>query len=193
MSTRTLFSAPNIVSLLRLLMAPVLFILAFQQHTTLYFIAIGFTVFTDLLDGFLARALNQITVLGSQLDSWGDFTIYTTLALCAWLVWPEIVLEYRYACLTIVLSFTLPALVGLIKYKGLTSYHTWSVKLAVGMTVISYILLFANIVGWPFVLAAIACAVAALEETMITLILDNKRPDIRTVWQAVLLRRTELR
>jgi len=190
--SRDQFNIPNMISLLRLFMAPVLLSLAITQNPIPYFFVLGFTIFTDILDGFLARLLNEITELGSVLDSWGDFTVYTTMAICAWILWPEVVLEYRYAVLTIVLSFFVPALIGLIKFKRLTSYHTWSVKLAVFVTVISYVLLFANILGWPFIVAALFCIVAAVEEVMITLLLENKRPDIRTVWQAVQLRKEVL-
>ena len=180
-----LFSPPNLVSMLRLLMAPVLLWLALEQHPTLYLVATAFTVFTDVLDGFLARILNRITALGSLLDSWGDFTIYSTMAICAWILWPQKVIEYRYACLAIVLSFTLPTLIGLIKFKSLTSYHTWSVKVAVAATIISYILLFSDVLSWPFFIAALLCVIAALEETAITLVLKHKRPDVRSLWRAI--------
>lgn len=186
-----LFSPPNLVSMLRLLMAPVLLWLAMEQHPTLYLLAIVFTVFTDVLDGFLARILNRITALGSLLDSWGDFTVYSMMAICAWILWPQKVIEYRYACLAIVLSFTLPTLIGLVKFRSLASYHTWSVKIAVAATIISYILLFADLVDWPFIVAAMLCVVAALEETAITLVLKHKRPDVRSLWLALAYNRAE--
>ena len=178
-----LLTPPNLVSLLRLLMAPLLLWLALQQKAQLYLLAVVFTIFTDVLDGFLARTLHQITQLGSQLDSWGDFLIYTTLAVCTWLLWPELVRHYWPAWAAIIASFTLPTLIGLLKFGSITSYHTWLVKIAVASTIISYLLLCTDLLLWPIWLAAGLCVLAATEEIAITLTLRHKRSDIRSVLQ----------
>lgn len=170
-------------------MAPVLLYLAIKQQPEWYIAALIFTVFTDLLDGFLARILNQVTELGSHLDSWGDFAVYTVMALSAWILWPEIVIEEKLYFITVLLSFTLPVLIGLIKFRVLTSYHTWSVKLAVAITIISYILLFSGWLNWPFRLAALVCTYAALEEILISLTLRHEQVDVRTFRQAIKLNR----
>lgn len=180
-----IFSPPNTVSLLRLLIAPVAIWLAITGRDIAFLIAIALSIFTDLLDGFLARWLNQITPLGSLLDSWGDFTIYSTMAIGAFLLWPDQVYRHSLPLLTVILSFTLPTLIGLIKFHGLTSYHTWSVKLAVGSTVISYFLLFTHTASWPMACAAVLCLLAALEETAITLTLKEKRADVRSLLHAM--------
>jgi len=176
---------PNAVSFIRILMAPVLIYLAIQQQPQWFLIALIFTVFTDVLDGFLARVLNQITEMGSRLDSWGDFIIYSTMAVCAWILWPEILLEEKVYFFIILFSFTAPALIGLIKFRTTTSYHTWAVKLAVAVTVIGYILLFGGYLEWPFRVAAILSLYAALEEIAITLIMRHERVDVRTLRQAI--------
>ena len=144
-----------------------------------------FAEFTDVLDGFLARTLNQITKMGSHLDSWGDFVIYTTIAICAWILWPDILQREIVYFIIIVISFTLPALVGVIKFHAFTSYHTWSVKVAVVVTVISYILLFTGLLDWPFRVAAFICLYAGIEEIIITLLIRHEHVDVRTEWQAL--------
>lgn len=176
---------PNLVSFIRILMAPVLFYFALAQQPVWFIGVLLFTVFTDVLDGFLARTLNQITEMGSRLDSWGDFVIYSTMAICAWLLWPDIIQREMIYFTIIVLSFTLPVLIGFIKFHTFTSYHTWSVKIAVVITVVGYILLFAGILDWPFRVAALFCLYAAIEEIAITLLMRYEHVDVRTVWQAV--------
>ena len=166
-------------------MAPVLFYFALTQQPLWFIGALLFAEFTDVLDGFLARTLNQITEMGSHLDSWGDFVIYTTMAICAWILWPEILQREIVYFTIIVLSFTMPALVGYIKFRKFTSYHTWSVKIAVVITVVGYILLFAELVDWPFRVAAAFCLYAAIEEIAITLLIHHEHVDVRTVWQAL--------
>ncbi len=155
------------------------------QQPTWFLLALVFSGFTDVLDGFLARLLNQITALGSRLDSWGDFTIYTTMAICAWILWPDIIVEEIISYVAIVISFTSPVIVGLIKFRTITSYHTWTVKVAVVVTFVGYILLFAGYLDWPFRVAAVFCVVAAVEEIAITLLIHHEHVDVRTIWAAL--------
>ena len=176
---------PNLVSLIRILMAPVLLYFAFMQQPNWFMGTLLFAVFTDVLDGFLARTLNQITTMGSHLDSWGDFVIYNTMAVCAWILWPDILQRELLYFITIVLSFILPAITGFIKFQRFTSYHTWSVKVAVFVTVVSYVLLFAGLVDWPFRVAAVFCLYAAIEEIAITFLIRREHVDVRTVWQVL--------
>lgn len=176
---------PNLISLTRILMAPVLFYFAFTQQPYWYIGVLLFAVFTDVLDGFLARILSQITPMGARLDSWGDFIIYSTMAVCAWILWPDIILREKLYFIIIVLSFTLPVFISLIKFHSVSSYHTWSVKFAVAITVISYVLLFTGLLDWPFRIAALFCLYAAIEEIAITLLIQQELVDIRTVWQAL--------
>lgn len=180
-----LFNPPNITSMIRIFMAPVLLLLAYHGHEAIYIIAVLFTLFTDVLDGFLARHLNMITELGSHLDSWGDFIIYTTLAISAWWLWPEIIKQELIYFLIIILSFTLPVIIGLIKFHTLTSYHTWSVKLAVFITVLSYIIVFLDWLRWPLYMAVAISTIAAIEEILITFIMKHQHADIKSIWHAM--------
>ena len=180
-----IYNLPNLVSLIRILMAPVLFYFAINQQPYWFIGVLLFAEFTDVLDGFLARTLNQITEMGSHLDSWGDFVIYTTMAICAWILWPDILQRELLYISIIVLSFTLPVVVGFIKFRQFTSYHTWSVKLAVLLTVVAYLLLFTGLLDWPFRIAALFCLYAAIEEIAITFLIHHEHVDVRSVWQVI--------
>lgn len=179
------YNLPNLVSFVRILMAPVLLYLAIDQQAMMFIGVLLFTGFTDVLDGFLARRLNLVSQLGAQLDSWGDFFVYSTMVVSAWLLWPDIIIREQIYVIMIVCSFTLPVLIGLIKYRKLTSYHTLSVKFAVGMTIISYILLFTGLLNWPFKVAAICCLYAAIEQILITLLSQKKTVDIKSIWHVL--------
>ncbi len=179
-----LLNLPNFFSLLRLLMAPAMLLLAWWQQPWWFLAALAFSGFTDVLDGYLARRLNQITELGARLDSWGDFAVYSTMAIGAWLLWPDIVLQNKAWFIMIIASFTVPVIIGLIKFHSLTSYHTWSVKIAVLLTFIGYVLLFTGVSNWPFQLAAVVCLLAASEEIGITLLMRHQYVDIRSIKQA---------
>ena len=184
-----MFKAPNLISMIRILIAPILFVFAFAGMEIWFLGALLFSGFTDIVDGFLARKFNMITPLGAHLDSWGDFTIYGTMAACAWILWPEITQRELLYYTLILFSFILPALVGLIKFSKVTSYHTWAVKIAVLVTFIGYIALYAEIASWPFMLASILCVIAGLEEILITFVLREERTDVRSIVTALRIRR----
>ncbi len=187
-----ILKAPNLVSMTRILIAPVLFVFALLGMETWFLGALIFSGLTDVLDGILARKLDMITPLGSHLDSWGDFVIYSMMAICAWILWPEITQRELLYYSIIVFSFLLPAQMGLVKFGKFTGYHTWGVKIAVLSAFIAYILLYAEIAAWPFALASLLCALAGLEEILITLVLPEERTDVRSLVAALRIRR-ELR
>jgi len=181
---KDLLTLPNLISLLRILMAPVLLLLAWQQKPVLYMLAVLFTLFTDVVDGFLARLLNQLTDLGALLDSVGDFIIYSTLLMAAWWLWPDIIIEELVTILVIIASFTAPVIVGLLKFRTLTSYHTWSVKLAVFISILAYVVVFSDWARWPLYVAAAVATLAAIEEIAITFVMRHAHANVQSVWHA---------
>ena len=63
---------PNALSGLRLLLVPVFLWLILIDQNLLAFTVLAFSSFTDWLDGFLARKLNQMSRLGQLLDPAAD-------------------------------------------------------------------------------------------------------------------------
>ncbi len=66
------FTWPNALSGLRLLLVPVFLWLILIDQNLLAFAVLAFSSFTDWLDGFLARKLNQMSRLGQLLDPAAD-------------------------------------------------------------------------------------------------------------------------
>ena len=69
---RNCLTAPNVISLLRIASVPFLMGLAWYGYPIIFLILFAISRDTDALDGYLARKLNQITELGTKLDTWGD-------------------------------------------------------------------------------------------------------------------------
>ncbi|HHH72959.1 MAG TPA: CDP-alcohol phosphatidyltransferase family protein, partial [Sulfuricurvum sp.] len=78
-----LFTIPNILSMMRLAMAPLLVLTGITQSPESFFILLTLMLLSDALDGYLARRLQQTTVLGAKLDSYGDYATYLAVALGA--------------------------------------------------------------------------------------------------------------
>ncbi len=69
---KDLFTAANILSMLRILLIPVFITLMVQHKVTQAFFVFLFAIATDLLDGFAARVWQQKTKLGTFLDPAAD-------------------------------------------------------------------------------------------------------------------------
>jgi CDP-diacylglycerol--glycerol-3-phosphate 3-phosphatidyltransferase len=179
---------PNLLSLLRLVAAPVLLLLAAADRPTAYLVLLAAALLSDAVDGYLARRLGQCTELGARLDSWGDFAIYMTVPLGAWWLWPEVILREATFAAAVVASYVLPVVLGFFKYRRLTSYHTWGAKLSGVLLSAGALLLFAGGPAWPFRLAVVVLVLAELEEIAITAVLPEWRANVPTLRQALRLR-----
>ncbi|MEQ8288514.1 MAG: CDP-alcohol phosphatidyltransferase family protein [Gammaproteobacteria bacterium] len=179
------WTLPNELSLIRIACAPVAFILAVWQQPNQFLLVLGLAFFLDAIDGPLARRLHQVSKLGSKLDSIADFLVYLAFAAGAALLWPEIIRQEMVFVVTIVMSIIMPTIVGLIRFHITTSYHTWLVKIAAVCTTVSGFLLFLGGPGWPFRISAIICALAALEEIVITLVIKQPRHDVKSLLHVI--------
>ena len=74
-------TAPNLLTLLRICVAPILVAAILEHNYLLGFVLFIATGVTDMLDGLLARLLKQTTVLGQYLDPVADKLLLSTLFL----------------------------------------------------------------------------------------------------------------
>lgn len=78
-----IWTIPNAISALRLLLVPVFAVLVFTHHDVWALIVVTISSISDWADGFIARKLDQVTKLGQSLDPIADrcFIFVTMLAL----------------------------------------------------------------------------------------------------------------
>ena len=88
MSDRIL-TLPNLLSFLRLALVPVFLVLLVEGQDIWALIILAVSGFTDFLDGYLARRLNQVSRLGQLLDPAAD-RLYIFAALLG-LAWRELI------------------------------------------------------------------------------------------------------
>ncbi len=74
-------TAPNLLTLLRICLAPFLVAAILEGHYGLSFVLFMAAGLTDALDGTLARVLKQRTMLGQYLDPVADKLLLSTLFL----------------------------------------------------------------------------------------------------------------
>ena len=181
-SSTNLYSIPNILSLLRLALVPVLVALASAQQGQIFLLVLAVSLISDVLDGYLARKLNLASELGAKLDSWGDILTYAAMILGLHLIWPTIFdqqAEYLFAAM---MSFILPTLLAFRKFGAYPSYHTWGAKLAAVLKAPAYYVLILTDADSFFRVVILFHVLVAVEEMAITYILNQPRSNVGSVF-----------
>ncbi|HEX8242650.1 MAG TPA: CDP-alcohol phosphatidyltransferase family protein, partial [Longimicrobium sp.] len=125
-----LSKVPNVLTALRLLLIPVLWVLALTGHPRLVGAGTLLAWFTDMLDGPIARRTRSTTRWGSTFDSIADHAL--TISMVCWLVLlrqdfvrEQFPLLAGWAALAL-----LTLAVGMIRFKKPGDLHLYSGKLA---------------------------------------------------------------
>ena len=183
-----MLTIPNGLSALRIVLAPVSLALAYTgEHRAFLGVLIAMLV-SDVLDGKLARLLQQTSDFGAKLDSWGDLTTYTTVPVCAVLLRPGVVAGEAPFFWLVVGSYVVPVAIGFLKFRALTSYHTRGAVVSAYLVGGATIVIFADGPTWPFRVAACILAVFEVEEIAITAVLDRPATNVRSFRHARALR-----
>ena len=182
-------NVPNALSLLRLSLVPVLLTLAWNGWGKIFFSLLVFSLLTDALDGWLARKLNQATEFGARLDSWADLLTSLSLPIAGWWLRPEVVREEAGFLLAGITFYLLAPICGWLKFRRLTSYHTWAAKSAAVALAIAVIVIFAGGPGWLLRIAMPLAVVACVEEIIMTTVLKQWQANVPTLWHAMQLQR----
>lgn len=178
------FTIPNVLSMARLAVVLPQVYFASVGNKTAFLALLIFALFTDSIDGTIARRLKQDSILGAKLDSLGDLATYLTIPVCGWLLWRDVMMAEKFFVVAAILSYVLPVLVGLVRFRRVTSYHTWGAKLSAVLMGAAVLMLFMDMSPWPFRLFTPIAALAGIEEIAITLTLRDWHANIPTIWHA---------
>lgn len=177
-------SIPNLLSLFRIVAAPFLLLAGWMGMPTLFFALFGLMLLSDVLDGFIARILNQTSPLGARLDSYGDIVTYLCTPLAAWWLWPELIEKEIYYIIAAIIIYVMPAFFSLLKFGKLASYHTWITKASAVLMSVGVVALLGFEQSLLFHLAVYFLLLEMVENIAITLILKEQKSDIHSIWHA---------
>ncbi len=179
---------PNTLSAARIALVPVLLTLAWVGFPKGFLVTFAVAAATDAVDGWLARRWGQVTELGARLDSLGDLTLYSCLPVCAWWLWPDVVIGEAGWIGTAVATMIAPLGFGFARFGRLPSHHTRGAKI---MTAALPFACFALLAGFPLVfhIAVVARVLVAIEEVAITLTLPEWTTPVPSLAVARALRR----
>jgi len=116
-----LLTAPNQLTLLRMMFVPFIVINMVEGHYLLALILFVLAGFSDGLDGLLARTLKQQTVLGQYLDPIADklllSTMFMVLSILHKIPWKFTVLVFSRDITILMASAVLYAIAGLRDFR----------------------------------------------------------------------------
>ena len=182
MKREELFYPSNLLSMSRIVLLPLLYILLFLGQWLPFAITYAILGSTDYFDGKVARRRNQITELGKQLDSWADVIFYLSSAFFLYHFQREAIMNNFPLMMGFFAIFILSFIVSAVRLKKLVIMHTNSLRLAATMVYFTVIFSF-FIDGTPLVfLTLIVYYVAFTEEIMIFIFYGEVDPDVRYIW-----------
>lgn len=185
MAERNLYSIPNILSLTRLALVPVLIALAYFAKPEEFLAVLAVSLLSDVFDGYLARKLNQVSELGAKLDSWADMLTYGCMIIGLYWIWPQIFAQQVWFLVAATLSFMLPVLYAFNKFGEYPSYHTLGAKTAAVLMAPAFYLLTLMDADLFFNAVIIFHIVVAVEEMVITSVLTQPRSNVRSILSIV--------
>lgn len=174
----------NTITCYRLIAAPVLILLIVYHTTELFKWLLAVSFLTDAIDGYLARRYRVTSIFGSRLDSLADdFTIIAAIiglfALKKEFVQQEIVI------LSVLFGlFLVQTMSAIIRYGKISSFHTYTAKIAAILQAAFLILLF----FFPdppytlFYITAIVSFIDLLEEIILVLLLPEWQTNIKGLY-----------
>jgi cardiolipin synthase (CMP-forming) len=158
-------SIPNLLTGLRLLSIPVLWVFAFAGRDLVVGAGLALAWLTDALDGSLARLLNAQSPWGSRFDSTTDALMF--VSALAWVVMlrPEFVREHAVVLLLWIAIGTAAYLVGWIRFRRIADIHLYSAKAAnfLGFLFVAFLLAFDTYHPAVFYVVIGVCIFASLE------------------------------
>jgi CDP-diacylglycerol--glycerol-3-phosphate 3-phosphatidyltransferase len=117
------WTLPNLLSLMRLVLVPVLWALALVGLAKAVGAGLIIAAVTDVLDGRLARMRGQTSSFGSKLDSIADMCV--NFSALGWLLVlrPEVVRGHPFFFTSLTAAGVFSLLLGWVKFGRLADFH----------------------------------------------------------------------
>jgi phosphatidylglycerophosphate synthase len=174
---------PNVISALRILLAPALWLLASAGHRPAFAWLVAIALVSDIADGTIARAFGFTSKLGAVLDSIADLLLFVAAFRGFWIFFPDIVAVHGRIILVVLAVWVGTSVLGLFRYRRLASFHTWLTRIcsyALGTFLV--VVFFVGFVPWLFWTAITLVLVSQAEECAMLLLLPEWTPDCRGLY-----------
>jgi cardiolipin synthase len=147
------FNLPNILSSLRVILLPILYVFALIGMHLEFLIAYIIIGSTDALDGFLARLLNQVTKLGKFLDTVADILFYFSTLFFITYFYPDRIIPNTWLIIVFMIIYLGAFIVSIVKTGKPMQIHT--THLRINATLVYFLVILSYFFDTTFVVTAI--------------------------------------
>lgn len=148
------FLTPNNITLIRIFMTPVVFLLILQEYYRVGIVLFLLVAFTDAIDGSLARTKNKITKFGMLFDPLADKLLIGSMVL---------LLVFRYfnfwlgiGILGLEIAMMLFALVAKVRFKTVRMANIWGKIKMISQVIAVFLTLLALLLNVPYLISVAA-------------------------------------
>jgi cardiolipin synthase (CMP-forming) len=174
----------NAITIYRLIAAPILLLLILNHQFEIFKWLLIISFFTDAVDGYLARKFKVISKLGSSLDSIAD-DLTTAVAIVGIIEFRPGFLKDEIILISILFTlYMLQIILALIRYRKISSFHTYTAKIAAVFQGVFLILFFflAKTIYTLFYITAIITIIDLAEEIILVLVLPQWEANVKGLY-----------
>jgi CDP-diacylglycerol--glycerol-3-phosphate 3-phosphatidyltransferase len=184
----------NGITIYRIIAAPFLIYLIITGKYDIFKWLLAVSFFTDLIDGYLARKFKVTSILGTKLDSIGDDLTVLTGMIGLFVINPEFILQHKYFFLIPFILLVIQISYALIRYKKLTSFHTYLAKLAALLQGVFLILLFLlnKPILFLFYAAVLITILDIIEEIILVYLLPNWETNVHSLFYILTMKKNNI-
>lgn len=183
MEKEKVFNVPNALSFYRILIFPFVLYLLISGQEYFFSIFLCVNLFTDFLDGFIARTFHLVTRIGARLDSLGDYGTYFLAFGGVFKFKGEDMLQHGWIMYLFIALYITAHIIHIIRFGNFASMHLYSFKTTGYLHGILFFLwFFIGFFPWYYYFAMGFGVLAVLETIIITFILKERRSNARGLY-----------
>jgi CDP-diacylglycerol--glycerol-3-phosphate 3-phosphatidyltransferase len=192
MKKKEFWTIPNLITIYRLLMVPVILYFAVSGREKLFAVFLVINLISDIIDGYIARRFKMESEIGAKLDSFADNFNYV-LAFIGFFIFKMDDLRPHIVSLIIFIGMLLlTIIVPLIKFKKFPSFHLYITKIGGYIQGAFFICLFTIGFIAPFYYFMIIWGIlGAIECIAIDMVIPEMRSNIKGLYWVLKERRAE--
>lgn len=188
-----MINIPTLLILFRLILGPIMIVLTYNYGNAVrpvLAVLLLLGILSDIFDGIIARNGGISTEKLRRMDSQTDLVFWLCAGWCSWLLNPEIVINNKYAIITIFVMEGLTYVFSIVKFGKETCTHALLAKLWGLMLFIAFV----SIIGFghggiPLALAVIFGVISHIDVYLIIFLLPKWTHDVPSAYHAWLIRK----
>jgi cardiolipin synthase (CMP-forming) len=174
---------PNFISFYRLVMFPVILVLALTGNEFAFVIFLVINLFSDIIDGQIARFFKLETRFGAGLDNLADMGTYFLALLGIFLFRWEEIRPHAWVLYIFLTIFVLSYIIAFYRFGKIPGLHLYSAVTAGYIQGIFFFILFVwGFFPWIYYLALGVGIIAYTEKIFVLLRLDDIKSGVKGLY-----------